>query len=198
MDIYFSTNGSLLNEKMSISLIKSGLDRLQVSLDAFTEETYRSLRPGGNFQKVVENVKNFLRIRNERNMELPTLRVNFVKQKENIDELQDFCNYWMEQGADSIGIQDFSEWMVEKDDSEYQDTVFHCNMPFNRLVIRYNGDVLPCCLFMSTELVLGNIHKNSIEEMWNSSFIKKLRELHSADMGWKENPTCRKCVKSLI
>ena len=43
IDVYFSTNGSLLNEENSRSLVESGLDRLQVSLDAFTSETFNKI-----------------------------------------------------------------------------------------------------------------------------------------------------------
>ena len=54
LDIYMSTNGSLLTEKVSRQLVNSGLTRLQVSLDASTKETFqddsfeRSTRPENN------------------------------------------------------------------------------------------------------------------------------------------------------
>ena len=47
IDIYFSTNGILLNKDISEKLIKSGLTRIQVSVDAFTQETYNKVRPEG-------------------------------------------------------------------------------------------------------------------------------------------------------
>ena len=59
IDIYFSTNGILLNKDISEKLIKSGLTRIQVSVDAFTQETYNKVRPGGGFKKIVENVNQF-------------------------------------------------------------------------------------------------------------------------------------------
>ena len=183
---------------MIASLIDSGLDRIQISIDAFTAETYNKLRRGGDLNKVVANAKNFLSTRNGLHLELPTLRVNFVKQEQNIHELQDFCRFWLEQGADSIGIQDFTEWMNEQSDSGYDDVDFQCAIPFNRIVIRYNGDVLPCCTFMSTELVLGNVYNNSVEELWQSPLINELRQLHTTKRGWKNNAVCRKCVKSFV
>ena len=198
VDTYLSTNGSLLNDEMIASLIDSKLDRIQISIDAFTTETYNKLRRGGDLNKVVENAKKFLLTRNKLHLELPTLRVNFVKQEQNIHELQDFCRFWLEEGADSIGIQDFSEWMNERSDNDYNDVDFQCAIPFNRIVIRYNGDVLPCCTFMSTELVLGNIYNSSVGELWQSPLINELRQLHTTKRGWKNNVVCKKCVKSFV
>ena len=54
LDIYFSTNGILLTKKVSENLIKAGLTRLQVSVDAVTQATYDKVRPGGSLKKVIE------------------------------------------------------------------------------------------------------------------------------------------------
>lgn len=198
LDVYLSTNGSLLDEDRSNMLIKSGLDRLQVSIDAFTEKTYNHLRPGGNFKNVVDNVRNFINMRNAQGKSLPTVRVNFVKQKENEEELENFIEYWNKVGVDSIGVQDYSDWEHEKPDELYEDVKFHCSFPFNNMVIRYNGDVQACCMFFSEELVIGNINENSISELWQCDTMKKLRCLAAEDDGWRKHPVCKKCVKSVI
>ena len=55
LDIYLSTNGSLLTKKVIHELINSGLTRLQVSIDATTKETFDKIRQGGNFDDVIKN-----------------------------------------------------------------------------------------------------------------------------------------------
>lgn len=198
LDVYLSTNGSLLDEKMSRQLIESGLDRLQISIDAVCETTYSKLRPGGNLSKVVNNVLKFLSLRSEIGEVLPTVRVNFVKQSENRNELEEFISFWDRAGVDSIGIQDCAEWASERPDSMYDNVDFQCNMPYKLMVIRYNGDVLPCCMFESTELVIGNIYKNDLEDLWTGSMIDDIRKCHSNKNDWRLNPICKKCVKSIV
>lgn len=198
LDVYLSTNGSLLNEEKIHMLIDSGLDRLQVSIDAFTEETYNLLRPGGSFTNVVNNVKNFINIRNSMGKTLPTVRVNFVKQRENETELEEFIEYWNAAGVDSIGVQDYSDWEHEKPDELYEGVKFHCGFPFNNMVIRYTGEVQACCMFFSEKLVIGNIKDQSISELWHCETMNELRRLASEDEGWKKHPVCRKCVKSIV
>ena len=93
LDIYMSTNGSLLTKKISKEIINSGLTRLQISLDAATKEIFDIIRVGGNFDKVISNVNRFMKIREELKSELPTVRVNFVQTDTNKHELNSFKEY---------------------------------------------------------------------------------------------------------
>ncbi|MCK4821817.1 radical SAM protein, partial [bacterium] len=62
-DIYLSTNGLLLTDSLTKELIEAGLTRIQISIDAFTNETYDKVRPGGDLGKVVENVERMIKIK---------------------------------------------------------------------------------------------------------------------------------------
>lgn len=214
LDIYFSTNGFLLTERVSRELIEAGLLRLQVSIDAATEETYNKIRPGGDFHKVHNNIHRFLQIRNEMGSELPTLRINYVKTEINAHELPVFVEYW-EDKADAIGIQDFINIGNLSPDkpAENKHVEFKCSQPFCHLTIRSNGDVLPCCAFYGAEMPVAKLKVSSsfksstatglpaditdvmIENIWMGDDLVKLREIHKNGEYWK-NPVCRKCVTS--
>lgn len=170
---------------------------MQISIDAFSEETYNRLRPGGNYELVVNNVLRFIELRNSQGRILPTVRVNFVKQEQNVSELEDFIDFWKSHGVDCIGVQDFSDWenANEKVDESFE---FQCTMPYKQMVIRYTGDVLPCCMFVSQEMIVGNIYESSIKEMWDGKLTSELRVLHGTNNGWSKNLICKKCVSSLI
>jgi len=164
LDIYFSTNGSLLSEKMSRNLIESGLMRLQISLDAATEDTYKKIRIGGDFNKIMDNIDNFLRIRKELNSNLPTLRVNFVKTELNISELDMFKEMW-EGKADFIGIQNLLGVVESFDKSKKENYIplkddFKCSQPFQHLTLRSNGHILPCCSFFGPDIPVAKLKHN--------------------------------------
>ena len=106
LDIYFSTNGILLKDEISKKLINSGLTRIQISIDAVTQETYNKVRPGGDLKKILENIDNFLKIKKELKKTIPLVRVNFVKTEFNEFELEEFIKLW-EDKVDMIGIQEF-------------------------------------------------------------------------------------------
>jgi len=215
LDIYFSTNGSLLTEKISRELIEAGLSRIQISIDAYTKDTYDKIRKGGNFNQIKKNIEKFIEIKRGMDVTLPTIRVNFVKTDDNEHELEDFVKYW-ETKVESIGIQSYIN-ILGYEKAEYVRKKFKCNQPFLHLTIRYDGTILPCCTFfgaeipiamLKTSIPLSNIPnvglKNetrtklilkNIEESWNSKEINVLRKLHKNGEYWK-NPVCKKCVET--
>ncbi len=159
LDIYFSTNGSLLNERIARKLIESGLTRLQVSLDAISEEMYGTIRVSKfSLDQVTKNILKFIEIRDtEYKQELPTVRVNFVKTDQNKHELNDFIEFWKEK-ADGIGVQDLVN-IMKPTIGEHKKGVksFQCAQPFNHMAIRYNGHILPCCTFFGAELPIAKL-----------------------------------------
>lgn len=99
LDIYFSTNGMLLNKQRIKSLIESGLDRIQISLDTCSEEIYNKMRPGGNYQKVINNIQELTNIKKETNNLTPLVRVNFVRTEINEHKLEDFLAFFFGGGG---------------------------------------------------------------------------------------------------
>lgn len=84
------TNGTLLDEAMSLGLARAGLDRLWVSLDGATSEGYGSLRPATPLHVVVENLYRFnRRATGPRPFVLPrpALGVVFGATRRNLQEL---------------------------------------------------------------------------------------------------------------
>jgi MoaA/NifB/PqqE/SkfB family radical SAM enzyme len=218
LDIYFSTNGSLLTEKVSRELIKAGLLRLQVSIDAATKPTFDKIRQGGDFDVIHKNIADFLRVREELGAHLPTIRVNFVKTSDNEHELDDFIAQWQDK-VDGIGIQDLVAIMnIDESSTVEERKAFKCVQPFNHLTIRYDGEILPCCSFFGAETPIAMlkspvqlstvdnvglriketkelIKTRTIEETWNSEEIKFLREIHTKGEYWR-HPVCKRCVEA--
>ena len=69
---------------------------------------------------------------------------------------------------------------------------YSCEALENTIEIQPNGDVVPCS-FLS--IPIGNVRKNSIEEIWNSNKAEELRKLFKSN---KENEYCSNCSKNSI
>ena len=75
--------------------MNSCVTRLFVSIDAATEETYNKVRipvskrllEENRLKKLENNVKNFIKLKNDLNKRLPLTRVSFVALKENFMRL---------------------------------------------------------------------------------------------------------------
>ena len=171
VDSRIVTNGLWL-DRFYDEIFDSGLVNLYVSIDAFSEETYRKQR-GRGYDMVVNNVLCFLEERKRRNSLLPATRVSFVETKVNRHELQAFRNFW-EDKVELMDIQfyqDFNNFQTRKGAKKW-----HCIDPFRRVAVTANGDILPCCTFYGKLLPIGNIERDTIEDAWNSERMAGIRK----------------------
>lgn len=194
VNVFMSTNGIMLTEKRARSLIDSGITKIFISLDAVNSDTFEKQRHSKKFDIIVKNVLNLIEIRNELKLQYPLIRVNFLKNKLNINEENDFINFWKDK-ADMIIIQEMNELIdnesgifIQTDKKDYK-----CSFPFKQLVVDARGRILPCCCMNGIDLELGNIESMTLKEAWNTDKIKRLRDMHSKG-NYKENPICRRCI----
>ena len=65
MIVLFTSNGTLINEKVAEKFVDYGLDYVIISMDGAVPETFEKIRIGANFNHVIENVKNLIAIRGD-------------------------------------------------------------------------------------------------------------------------------------
>ena len=67
------------------------------------------------------------------------------------------------------------------------------NRPLGEMVICFNGDVVLCCNDMGQQEIIGNLKKNTIQEVWNSdTMLEKISQIYCGKPS-SENFLCRKC-----
>lgn len=91
VEVEVSTNGSLANGQIITNLKRSGLKFIQVSLDGASEATYNKIRKGGDFQKVLANIKKL--------SEHFTVTVCTVATRHNIHEIGEIIDLCKKLGA---------------------------------------------------------------------------------------------------
>jgi MoaA/NifB/PqqE/SkfB family radical SAM enzyme len=78
---------NLINERISERLIDLGVERIFTSFDAATKETYEKIRVGGKFERVINNVKKFDKLKKEKEAYFPELCFHYIIMKENLHEV---------------------------------------------------------------------------------------------------------------
>ena len=91
--------------------------------------------------------------------------------------------------ADSLGINMFLPGLFSKP-IKYKSGRIYCGYPYGHLYIYSNGCIGPCCMDFPDRYVLGNINDSSLEEVWNSLLVLKLRR----ELLCAPSETCRHCV----
>ena len=206
IDIMLNTNGTILSEERARKILKSGITRLRFSLDAATKETYEKVRLGAKYDVTMKNIERFLEIKKQEKFELPMVGVNFCKTKFNEHEEDKFIEKWIDK-VDFFVIQDFQPPDLDTNYTAFlpsrstlregiQESGYNCQQPWQRVLVRSNGEVCPCCAFFSTELSLGNMKDHNLHELWNSKEMHELRNMHKLG-NYGDNPWCKKCVNHM-
>lgn len=200
VDVMFNTNAALLTEKKSIEVINSGVDKVFFSFDSPYREKYNKIRVGGDYDQVLNNIKNFMKIRNDLNKSKPLTRVQMVLMKDNKKEWEEFKKLF-EPIVDTVA---FGWWMDynlnnKKEDFLIEDGttkpkgVFCCPQIWQRMFVHPDGVVTPCCFDAKRDLKMGNINDNTVQEIWNGKKYTELRKLHKSGKFF-ENDICRNCA----
>ena len=190
-----STNATVLTEEASRRLIEAGLDYIIFAFDGATKETYEQYRLGADFDKVRSNVLTFLRVKKETKSEIFCI-IQMVRLQENRNEIADLIRMWRIDGIDEVRIKKdevHNEGSAIPGDNDGRPPMRHpCYLLWRGpMYIHYDGTVFPCCYIYPNEAI-GNVKKNSLQEIWNSERMIQLREAHiKGDLtGYK---ACQNC-----
>ncbi len=196
-ELQTNSNGTLLNENKIRGLIEAGLDGIIFSMDGATKETYEKIRVRAKYDILMKNIKDFVRIRNEMGKKKPFIRIQMVRMKDNVHEVDQFIKMW-EGIVDHVATNDYSNRGEgeENDRSiEYDQITLGrktCPQPFQRLMVAWDGKVMMCCGDWFRKNVVGDVTKQTLKEIWNGAILNQLRELHKQSK-LDVMPACRTC-----
>lgn len=197
LNVFFATNGILLDARRRTELMDAGVSKVMISLDAATAATYERMRGSAHFDRIVGNIRALIAERDARGQSWPLVRVSFLKTSENIHEIDAFVRAW-DGVADFIGFQDQTsipgvDAELFTDKTHFDVDAFGCSLPSKLLVVDAAGHILPCCTFGGREMPLGHVDDLDLADAWTGPTITALRASH-AERTWRANPVCRHCV----
>ncbi len=106
IEAMFFTNGSLLTEEKAKKIIDIGVREIYCSLPAASAETYERVCPmhksgDGFFERIVDNLKNFIKLRKKLGKDMPRLVMTHVMHSENYKDIIPMARLGAEIGADA-------------------------------------------------------------------------------------------------
>jgi len=207
-----STNGHYLSRENCEKLVRSGLNKLIVSLDGIDQETYSKYRIHGNIEKVIEGLNNMTGAKERHNSSLKIeiqLLVNSFNEHQ-IPQVRQFAksiNASLRLKSMQIENQEeIGTWLpsggrfrrYEMREGEY---VLKSTLPdrcarlwFNP-VITWDGKVVPCCFDKDAEYVMGDLNLDSFREIWEGPRYRVFRK--SILLGRNTIEMCRNCTSGL-
>ncbi len=98
------TNGLLLDKDMSEALVRAGLDKLVVSVDGTSPETYSSVRSGADLSALQDNVRGLHRAARHVGGRGPEVGLEFVVTRRNVAELGQLRRLARSMGASLVVV----------------------------------------------------------------------------------------------
>jgi radical SAM protein with 4Fe4S-binding SPASM domain len=194
--IHVNTNGMCWSEKMLDGILDTEIDDITVSLDAAWRQTFKKYKGADALSKVEDAVLLLLRKREQRRLKKPFIRVKIMEfGGVTPEEIRDFFAKW-EGVADLVQVTGIHNWSggveVEVSDERSRGR-YPCVIMWYALVVNWNGEVTFCSVDWNTELKLGNVHQQSLHQIWNS---RRAREARNSQIegDWGRYPVCRDCV----
>jgi len=210
-----STNAHYLDDENAKKTVESGLDRIIISIDGTTQETYESYRVGGQLQKVLEGTRNLVKWRKQLNSNTPHIIFQFLVVKPNEHQVEEVQRIAKETGVDEVKLktaqiydyQNGSELIPENEKySRYEKTTEgtfkikndldnHCWKLWHSTVITWDGKIVPCCFDKDAAHPMGNLQKTAFSEIWHSAPYQNFRSkmLQSRN----EIDICQNCTEGL-
>ncbi len=111
------TNGILLTPEVIRQVVEMELDRVWVSLDGATPESYSDVRLGDELPHILDNLANLRKATKYSEAELPRLGIAYVAMKRNIKDLPELIEIGKRYGADKFSISNvlpYSKEMVDQ------------------------------------------------------------------------------------
>ncbi len=190
-----STNGHFLNDKNAEQTIRSGLDRLIISVDGTTQEVYENYRKAGKLETVLQGARNVVKWKKKLKSATPHIVFQFLVVKPNEHQIPEIYKLAKEIGIDEVKLKSAQVYDYENgnpliptidkyaryrqnEEGKYEvknELLNQCWKLWHSCVITWDGMVVPCCFDKDAIHRLGDLKKNSFKELWQGELYHQFR-----------------------
>lgn len=205
-----SSNAHYFNKENAESVIKSGLDRLIISIDGIDQETYSKYRIGGSIDKVIKGTQALVEAKKNLKSKTPHIIWQFIVFRHNEHQIDDIKKMAAEVDVDELSIktaqiyefetgndliprnENYSRYKKDENGYRFKNKLLnHCWKLWSSCVFTWNGQVVPCCFDKDAHYQLGSINSKSFKEIWQGDAYQRFRS--QLIKGRKHIDICKNC-----
>lgn len=198
------TNGMSLNETNILKLLKCGLNEVEISLDGLSAEESEEIREKSNSRKIIRNIKKLISMRDNEtpNVKISIASTQFLRARTDLENPENLIpktpNWLVGEFSNSVDYKPTlaMRWPHMNVGKQYElafadgEDINYCDHPINTVTIRANGDIVPCCYDLTSQLIMGNIMDGDLHEIFNG---KKYEHLRTSIKEKKYMSLCKDC-----
>ncbi|MFT7345036.1 MAG: radical SAM protein with 4Fe4S-binding SPASM domain [Lentimonas sp.] len=208
-----STNAHFIDEKKAEEIVHSGLNRLIISIDGLTQETYEAYRKQGQLDKVIAGTQNMIDAKKKLKSKTPHLIFQFLVVAANEHEIPELMALGKKMKIDEVRLKtaqlyDFkhgNSLMPKQDEynryklnakGEYQiknKMQNHCWRMWSGSVMTWDGKLVPCCFDKDALHTMGNLNEDDFKTVWKSENYRNFRKAVFTERSQIE--ICQNCTE---
>ncbi len=180
---YVSTNGHFLSTDNCKKIINSGLDKITISLDGTTQETYEKYRKNGEIEKVLKGIENLVKTKKDMNSLRPFIEIQFLVFKHNQHEIPEIKKLYKQLGVNKLSLKSaqfyhkenyklltnidkYARYKLENGELKLKKKLRNrCWRMWHSLVVTSLGDIAPCCFDKDAYYSFANVSDVNITEI---------------------------------
>jgi radical SAM protein with 4Fe4S-binding SPASM domain len=207
-----STNGHFLDDE-NARTVESGLDRLIISVDGTTQETYEQYRKGGNLDQVLEGARRVVAWKRRLGASHPHIIFQFLVVRPNEHQIPDIFRLAKSIGVDEVKLKTaqvydyraghpliptqerYARYHAGPDGSWAPKHAIanHCWKLWHSCVVTWDGQVVPCCFDKDAVHHLGDLKTQRFRDLWQGKAYRAFRQ--KLLKGRKEIDICTNCTE---
>jgi MoaA/NifB/PqqE/SkfB family radical SAM enzyme len=181
-----SVNPALLKPELCRQLFDAGIKRLVLSLDGLDGETLHRIRgSAARSDLAMQHIEALLDEVRRRGSAAPRIVLQMIAMSANAHQHDEFLRRFGDLGL--AAVQAYLKPIDGPDpdapcaapaSTAGAPLQFLCAYPFRSVVVLWDGCVVPCCRDDDARLVLGDLNRQSLREIWAAPQARELRRRH--------------------
>lgn len=195
--ITLTTNASLLDKERTERLIATeALYRITVSFQSVDKNAYEKSMPGLNFDVSLANTNYLIDYVRAFRGRRPKITVTMLSTSLTEPYLEQSLRYWRARGVEARWTPFENRGGTIEDANSLTPgrmvSFVQCVRPFRQACITFDGLMVLCCADYMRQVVLGDLNRESIYDIWNGPRLRDIREALLTGRGG-ELPLCASC-----
>lgn len=203
---HVNTNGSKLSDEMMDDLLAIPLDSIKFSFQGVDRKSYGEMRNIDFFEELVATITKLHAKRGDRAKPYMHVSTTITYEsrelvrafRERMAPLADLVNVgrtvmeFVDLNAVRLRPHELEELKRLKEMESVIKVHPECPEVFDKLSVNWDGKVTACCMDSDNLMLIGDVHRQSLAELWTCDAMARYRTL-LADMRHDEIDLCRSC-----
>ncbi len=196
---YFSCTPATMTVEKAEAAMEAGLSVLKFSLDALDDEEIKKIRgKKADYTNSIDKIHKIIEIKKKRGFKTLLVPCMIALDKKEKDRIQHkkFLDFWKEKNVFAYVKSQDNRWHFENDQELSNNSHYakqYCEYPWTSTTVMAEGNVVPCTQISNNEIVLGNVNKKNLNEIWNGKEYQELRKMHITGNFPKGHKCLEKC-----